>query len=119
MNSERCMETTMGLSEYAQILKELHIPEKEKYIFTRERSTGRSFETLIPAFNEINSGFDSGRWEFHETGQKLTEENGLTGKVAFLGRLLPDQLYDYHSCLDRATLFKNKGLVIIIHYYPF
>ena len=96
------------------VLKELHIPEKkEKYIFYQGAvNEGRSFETLIPAFNEINSRLlIAGDGNFMKQARKLTEENGLSGKIVFLGRLMPDQLYDYttHAWIG-LTLFENKGL---------
>jgi len=96
------------------VLKEMVVPEKkQKYIFYQGAvNEGRSFETLIPAFKNINAQFFiAGDGNFMQQALKLTIENELTDKVKFLGKLPPDKLYDYttHSWIG-LTIFENNGL---------
>jgi glycosyltransferase involved in cell wall biosynthesis len=98
----------------APVLKDLVIPDKkERYIFYQGAvNEGRSFETLIPAFAEVNCRLlIAGDGNFMTQSKKLAEKNRLGDKVIFLGKLAPEQLYDFtiHAWIG-LTLFENKGL---------
>ena len=95
-------------------LKEFTIPEKPgKYIFYQGAvNEGRSFETLIPAFKEVNAPLlIAGDGNFMNRAVQLVKENHLTDKVSFLGKLTPEKLYHYtiHAWIG-LTLFENNGL---------
>lgn len=96
------------------VLKEITIPEKEeRYIFYQGAvNEGRSFETLIPAFKNINTPlFIAGDGNFMHQALQLVTENDLTDKIKFLGKLTPDKLYSYTlKAWIGLTLFENKGL---------
>jgi len=96
------------------VLREMSIPEKkEKYIFYQGAvNEGRSFETLIPAFKEIDVPLlIAGDGNFMEQAKTLVKENRLNDKVTFLGKLAPAELYDYtiHAWIG-LTLFDKDGL---------
>jgi len=96
------------------VLKDLEVPEKkERYIFYQGAvNEGRSFETLIPAFAEVNSRLlIAGDGNFMTQAKKLAEESQLNDKVFFLGKVTPEKLYDFtvHAWIG-LTLFENKGL---------
>jgi len=96
------------------VLKEMTIPEKkEKYIFYQGAvNEGRSFETLIPAFKEIDTPLlIAGDGNFMDQAKALVKENKLDDKITFLGKLTPERLYDYttHAWIG-LTLFDIKGL---------
>jgi glycosyltransferase involved in cell wall biosynthesis len=96
------------------VLKELTIPEKPgKYIFYQGAvNEGRSFETLIPAFKEINAPLlIAGDGNFMSQSVQLAKENHLTDKLRFLGKFTPEKLYHYtiHAWIG-LTLFENNGL---------
>jgi glycosyltransferase involved in cell wall biosynthesis len=96
------------------VLKEMTIPEKkEKYIFYQGAvNEGRSFETLIPAFKEIDTPLlIAGDGNFMDQAKALVKENELDDKITFLGKLTPERLYDYttHAWIG-LTLFDKKGL---------
>jgi len=95
-------------------LKEMTIPEKkEKYVFYQGAvNEGRSFETLIPAFKEINYRLlIAGDGNFMTQAMQLVKENELAGKIEFLGKIAPDKLFYYTSqAWIGLTLFENNGL---------
>ncbi|MFI5185192.1 MAG: glycosyltransferase [Chitinophagales bacterium] len=96
------------------VLKEITIPEKkEKYIFYQGAvNEGRSFETLIPAFKEIDAPLlIAGDGNFMDQAIGLVKENQLTHKISFLGKLTPEKLFEYtiHAWIG-LTLFENRGL---------
>ncbi len=95
------------------VLKELAIPQKkEKYIFYQGAvNEGRSFETLIPAFNQIEIPLlIAGDGNFMKQAIALVKENSLDDKIKFLGKLTPEKLYDYtiHAWIG-VTLFEKTG----------
>jgi glycosyltransferase involved in cell wall biosynthesis len=103
------------------VLKPLVIPEKktmpagiqEKYILYQGAvNEGRSFETLIPAFKNINARLlIAGDGNFMEQAKKLVMENKLEQKLIFLGKLMPGKLAELTaSAWIGLTLFENKGL---------
>jgi len=96
------------------VLKPLTIPEKkEKYILYQGAvNEGRSFETLIPAFKEVNAKlFIAGDGNFMEQTKQLVKENSLEKKVMFLGKLQPDELREItNQAWVGLTIFENKGL---------
>jgi len=96
------------------LLKPLVIPEKkEKYILYQGAvNEGRSFETLIPAFKNVNAKLlIAGDGNFMEQAMKLVKENNLGEKVFFLGKMKPDKLSDLTAgAWIGITLFENKGL---------
>lgn len=95
------------------LLKNLTIPEKkEKYILYQGAvNEGRGFEMLIPAMKEVNAKLIiAGDGNFMAQAKKLVEDNQLTNKIIFTGKLLPDELYQYTlSAYIGITLFENKG----------
>ena len=95
------------------VLKDLAIPQKkEKYIFYQGAvNEGRSFETLIPAFNQIEIPLlIAGDGNFMKQAIALVKENSLDDKIKFLGKLTPEKLYDYtiHAWIG-VTLFEKTG----------
>lgn len=96
------------------VLKKITIPEKrERYIFYQGAvNEGRSFETLIPAFKEIDARLlIAGDGNFMKQALYIVKDNDLTQKISFLGKLTPEKLYDYtiHAWIG-ITLFENRGL---------
>ena len=73
---------------------------------------GRSFETLIPAFKEIDMPlWIFGDGNFYDEAVRLTQQCNLQEKVLFKGKLLPEQLrYATENALLGITLFENNGL---------
>ena len=96
------------------VLKPLTIPEKnEKYILYQGAvNEGRSFETLIPAFKNINARLlIAGDGNFMEQVIQLVKENNLEQKVIFLGKLTPGKLAELTmQAWIGITFFENKGL---------
>jgi glycosyltransferase involved in cell wall biosynthesis len=96
------------------VLKPFTIPEKdEKYILYQGAvNEGRSFETIIPAFKEINARLlIAGDGNFMKQAVQLVKENQLAEKIIFLGKLTPEELF---HCTAKAwiglTIFENNGL---------
>jgi glycosyltransferase involved in cell wall biosynthesis len=73
---------------------------------------GRSFETLIPAFQWIDCPFwIYGDGNFHEEAKALIKKYGLEDKVFLKGKLLPNELKSITpKALFGVTLFENNGL---------
>lgn len=96
------------------IRKELVIPQKkEKYIYYQGAvNEGRSFETLIPAFRDVNANLVvAGDGNFMDRTMSLVKDLGLEKKIKFLGKIPPDQLGAFaNSAWVGITLFDDKGL---------
>lgn len=73
---------------------------------------GRSFETLIPAFKDINCQLViCGDGNFMQQAQQLVAANGLQHKVIFKGKVQPGQLrLITQQAYLGITLFDDKGL---------
>lgn len=87
--------------------------KKEKFILYQGAvNEGRCFETLIPAFKNINATLViCGDGNFMQQARKLVSDNGLTQKVIFKGRIEPDALnLITQQAYIGITLFENKGL---------
>ncbi|OLY94799.1 group 1 glycosyl transferase [Cnuella takakiae] len=90
-----------------------HTPEPEPFILYQGAvNEGRSFETLIPAFQWIDLPLHIyGDGNFLEQARALVQELGLSQKVLFKGKLVPTAL---QAQTPKATLgitiFENKGL---------
>jgi glycosyltransferase involved in cell wall biosynthesis len=96
------------------VLKELKpVEKKEKFILYQGAvNEGRSFETLIPAFKNIDCTLIiCGDGNFMQQAKQLVAENNLQEKIIFKGKIKPD---DLHTITQQAyigiTLFENKGL---------
>ncbi len=88
-------------------------PKKEKFILYQGAvNEGRSFETLIPAMNDVNCKLViCGDGNFMQQAQQLVNENNLQGKVIFKGKIKPDELRAItQQAYIGITLFENKGL---------
>jgi glycosyltransferase involved in cell wall biosynthesis len=96
------------------LLKDIKPVEKtEKFIIYQGAvNEGRSFETLIPAFKDINCKLViCGDGNFMQQARQLVTDNGLTQKVIFKGRIKPDALNEItQQAYIGITLFENKGL---------
>jgi glycosyltransferase involved in cell wall biosynthesis len=96
------------------VLRPFNIPEKrEKYVLYQGAvNEGRSFETIIPAFREINARLlIAGDGNFMNQAVRLVKENQLTEKIVFLGKLFPEDLSRYTaSAWIGLTIFENNGL---------
>lgn len=73
---------------------------------------GRSFETLIPAFQWIDSPFFIyGDGNFYRECKGLIEQYGLQNKVFLKGKILPGELKNITGkAVMGITLFENNGL---------
>jgi glycosyltransferase involved in cell wall biosynthesis len=73
---------------------------------------GRSFETLIPAFQWIECPFwIYGDGNFYDECKKLIEKYCLSDKVILKGKVLPDELkLITPTALMGITVFENTGL---------
>jgi glycosyltransferase involved in cell wall biosynthesis len=96
------------------VLRPFSIPEKhEKYVLYQGAvNEGRSFETIIPAFGEINARLlIAGDGNFMNQAVRLVKENQLTEKIVFLGKLIPEDLSRYTAnAWIGLTIFENNGL---------
>jgi glycosyltransferase involved in cell wall biosynthesis len=96
------------------LLKEIAPAEKkEKFILYQGAvNEGRSFETLIPAFKDINCKLIiCGDGNFMQQARQLVADNGLQDKVIFKGKISPDELRAFTQlAYIGITLFENKGL---------
>ena len=87
--------------------------KKEKFVLYQGAvNEGRSFETLIPAFKNIDAELViCGDGNFIQQAKKLVTENSLQDKIIFKGKILPAEL---HTIAQQAyigvTLFDDKGL---------
>lgn len=73
---------------------------------------GRNFETLIPAFQWINTPlFIYGDGNFFEQAKQLVEEYKLQNKVFLKGPIEPEKLKEITpKAILGVTIFENKGL---------
>lgn len=88
-------------------------PKPEKYILYQGAvNEGRSFETLIPAMKFVNARLVIfGEGNFMQTARQLVRDYGLSDKVIFKGRILPNELRQYtRQAWAGVTLFENRGL---------
>ena len=96
------------------LLKEIFpVEKKEKFILYQGAvNEGRSFETLIPAFKNINSKLIiCGDGNFMLQAKQLVEDNNLQDKVIFKGKIKPDELTAItQQAYIGITLFDDKGL---------
>lgn len=96
------------------VLQPLSIPAKpEKYILYQGAvNEGRSFETLIPAMQYVNTRLViCGDGNFMEQARQLVQQYRLQEKVIFKGRILPSELKQYTKLAwAGVTLFENTGL---------
>ena len=96
------------------LLKDIQYTEKkEKFILYQGAvNEGRSFETLIPAFKNINCKLIiCGDGNFIEQAKQLVADNNLGDKVIFKGKIKPEELSVItQQAYIGITLFENKGL---------
>jgi len=96
------------------VLRPFTIPQKEeKYILYQGAvNEGRSFETIIPAFRQINSRLIIvGDGNFIKQAKELVRKHQLTEKIVFTGKLPPDELFRYTAkAWIGLTIFENNGL---------
>ncbi len=96
------------------LLKEI-VPQekKEKFILYQGAvNEGRSFETLIPAFKNINCKLIiCGDGNFIQQAKQLVMSNNLVDKVIFKGKIKPEELTAItQQAYIGITLFDDKGL---------
>ena len=87
--------------------------KKEKFILYQGAvNEGRSFETLIPAFKNINCKLIiCGDGNFMLQAKQLVAANNLEDKVIFKGKIQPDELAAItQQAYIGITLFDDKGL---------
>jgi glycosyltransferase involved in cell wall biosynthesis len=96
------------------LLKEIQpLEKKEKFILYQGAvNEGRSFETLIPAFKNVNYKLIiCGDGNFMQQAKQLVADNNLQDKVIFKGKIKPDELSVITlQAYIGITLFENKGL---------
>lgn len=96
------------------LLKEIQFTEKkEKFILYQGAvNEGRGFETLIPAFKNVNCKLIiCGDGNFMQQAKQLVADNQLEYKVIFKGKIKPSELVSItqQACIG-VTLFDDKGL---------
>jgi glycosyltransferase involved in cell wall biosynthesis len=87
--------------------------EKQRFIIYQGAvNHGRSFETLIPAFQWIDCPFwIYGDGNFNDECKSLIDKYGLHDKVVLKGKALPHELKSITpKALMGITLFENNGL---------
>ncbi len=72
---------------------------------------GRSFETLIPAMENVNARLIvCGEGNFYQQAKQLVAQHGLEDKVIFKGYIEPEQLKNYtKEAYVGITLFTDRG----------
>jgi glycosyltransferase involved in cell wall biosynthesis len=91
----------------------LNISSSEDFILYQGAvNHGRSFETLIPAFQWVDIPlFIYGEGNFFNECRQLIKQHHLEGKVFLKGGLEPDELKEITpKALLGITIFENKGL---------
>ena len=91
----------------------LQLPKTEKFILYQGAvNEGRSFETLIPAMQEVDSKLIiCGDGNFMQQAWQLVKENNLQHKIIFKGKVPPDELRTITcEAYSGVTLFDDKGL---------
>jgi glycosyltransferase involved in cell wall biosynthesis len=89
------------------------IPEKGDYILYQGAvNEGRSFETLIPAFQFVKQPlWIYGDGNFLNEAMRRVQQHGLGHKVFFKGKLPPEALKEVtRKAVLGITLFENNGL---------
>jgi glycosyltransferase involved in cell wall biosynthesis len=103
-----------GVIRNIALLKEIvPVDKKDRFILYQGAvNEGRSFETLIPAFNDINSKLIiCGDGNFMQQAKQLVTDNNLQDKVIFKGKIKPDELAAItQQAYIGITLFDDKGL---------
>lgn len=102
-----------GVIMNVPFLKPVSEINKERFIIYQGAvNEGRSFETLIPAFQWIDCPFwIFGTGNYFEECKKLIEEHQLQQKVILKGKVLPADLSSITpKAIMGVTLFENKGL---------
>jgi len=102
-----------GVIMNVPFLKPLNEVKKERFIIYQGAvNEGRSFETLIPAFQWIDCPlWIFGTGNYFEQCKRLIEENQLRDKVILKGKVLPNDLSSITpTAVMGITLFENKGL---------
>lgn len=96
------------------LLKDIQsVEKKEKFILYQGAvNEGRSFETLLPAFKNINSKLIiCGDGNFMQQAKQLVAKNNLQKKVIFKGKVKPAELVNItQQAYIGITLFDDKGL---------
>lgn len=96
------------------LLKEIKPVDKtEKFILYQGAvNEGRCFETLIPAFKNINCKlWICGDGNFMQQARQLVADHHLQDKVIFKGKINPDELAGItQQAYIGITLFDNRGL---------
>lgn len=96
------------------LLKDIQPTEKKErfVLYQGAVNEGRSFETLIPAFKNINCKLIiCGDGNFMKQARQLVADNGLRDKVIFKGKIKPDELTAItQQAYIGITLFDDKGL---------
>ena len=88
------------------------LPARQYILYQGTVNEGRSFETLIPAFQHIDFPlWICGDGNYLEQAKALVKQYGLEHKVHFKGKFIPSQLSEItKGALLGITLFENKGL---------
>jgi glycosyltransferase involved in cell wall biosynthesis len=96
------------------LLKDIQpVEKKEKFILYQGAvNEGRCFETLIPAFKDIDCQLViCGDGNFMEQAKLLVAENNLQDKIIFKGKIRPEELIAFtQQAYIGVTLFDDKGL---------
>jgi glycosyltransferase involved in cell wall biosynthesis len=96
------------------LLKDIQpVEKKEKFILYQGAvNEGRCFETLIPAFKDINCKLViCGDGNFMQQAKQLVADSDLPDKVIFKGKIKPDELSMItQQAYIGLTLFDDKGL---------
>ncbi|MEP7238402.1 MAG: glycosyltransferase [Ferruginibacter sp.] len=96
------------------VLKEIQAVEKKEnfILYQGAVNEGRSFETLIPAFKNINCKLIiCGDGNFMEQAKELVAANNVVDKMIFKGKITPEELTVItQQAYIGITLFENKGL---------
>lgn len=93
--------------------QQVDIKEREGFIIYQGAvNEGRSFETLIPAFQWIEYElWIFGEGNFYSQAVALVQQHKLEHKVKFKGTVLPQELKEITpKAILGITLFENKGL---------
>ncbi len=91
----------------------LQVEKKEKFILYQGAvNEGRSFETLIPAMNEVDCKLIiCGDGNFMQQARQLVKQNNLQQKIIFKGKIAPDELRTISTnAYFGITLFDDKAL---------
>ena len=86
--------------------------QKQYILYQGAVNEGRSFETLIPAFQYIDMPlWICGDGNFLEQAKAIVQQYHLENKILFKGKIVPGELKQItQNALLGITLFENKGL---------